>query len=199
LARRPDARAIFVRVLTWFTVVAAFVALALSAAATDAIRELLGDAFSPGRFVVPFSAFAYVLYGVYTITATGLNLESQTRWLPLTLGVSAIANVGLNLFLIPAFGLMGAAYSTLLSYLLLALLSGLMSQRYYPVSWDLVRVPTALLLAFVLAEASLLGPDRLWWRALTVVVYPLLVLALRIVTLDELRALLGTARPRRLR
>ncbi|MDQ6682754.1 MAG: oligosaccharide flippase family protein [Chloroflexota bacterium] len=197
LARRPEARQIFARVLTWFTVVSALVALTLSAAGTDAIRELLGTSFSPGRFVVPFSAFAYVLSGIYTISAVGLNLKSQTRWLPLTLGVAAIGNVALNLFLIPAFGLMGAAYSTLVSYLALAVLSGLMSQRYYPIRWQLWRVATALGLAFALAEASLLGPDQLWWRLLTILAYPPLVVLLRIVRPAELRSLLGGLRAAR--
>ena len=120
IAKQDDARAVFGRVLTGFTALASFAALGLGALATDAFRILLPAEFEPGRFVTPFSAFAYVLYGIYTIVATGLNLESQTRRLPLIMGATAVTNVVLNLLLIPRLGYMGAAVSTILSYGMLA-------------------------------------------------------------------------------
>jgi O-antigen/teichoic acid export membrane protein len=188
IARQDGAPRIFARVMTGFAVLASTVALGLSAFGTDAIRLLLPSDFDPARFVVPFAAFAYVAYGLYSIAATGLNLASQTRWVPITVGVSAVVAVGLNLALVPWLGYLGAAISTLVTYPVLAVLTGYVGQRYYPVPWQLVPIVSAFVLGLGLAGAALGGPDNLFWRLGCFVVYVPLLLALRLVRPAELVA-----------
>lgn len=196
ISRQTNARQVIARVLTGFTALAAFMALGLAALGTDAIRILLGAPFEAARFVVPFSAFAYVLYGVFTIVSTGLNLESQTRRVPLILGGVAIGNVVLNLALIPALGYLGAAASTLLSYGLLAVVAGIVSQRYYRVPWELGRAAACLVLGLGLAAAALLGPDHAAWRFACLVAYPVLVIGLRIVSVRAMNPMVAFIRRR---
>ena len=186
ISRQADAREVIARVLTGFTVLASFLALGLAALGTDAIRILLTPPFEPARFITPFSAFAYVLYGIFTIVSTGLNLESQTRRVPIILGGAAIGSVLLNLILIPALGYLGAAVSTLASYAGLALVAGIVSQRYYHVPWEVSRVVASLVLAMTLAAAALIGPDHVAWRLACLVAYPVLAVALRIASLRRL-------------
>lgn len=189
IARQPDARRTIARVLTGFVALASFAALGVSALSTDIFRILLTPSFEPGRFVTPFSAFGYVLYGAYTVVTTGLNLESQTRRVPFITGAAAICSVVLNLLLVPVLGYMGAAVSTLASYAFLAVASGIVSQRVYAVPWELSRVGALLGIALLLAAAALLGPDHLGWRLLCMVAYPALVLGLGIMPARSLAAL----------
>ena len=181
IAKQGDARAVIARVLTGFTALGAFAALGLAALSTDVFRLLLTPEFEPGRFVTPFSAFAYVLYGIFTIVTTGLNLEGQTRRLPLVMGATAATNVVLNLVLIPALGYLGAALSTILSYAMLALVAGRVSQRFYPVPWEVGRVLTLLGLGLALSALALLGPDHVAWRLACIGAYPLAAIGLGIV------------------
>lgn len=197
ISKAPRAPEIYARVMAGFVVAASFVALLLSAAATDGLRILFKPAFEEGRFVVPFSAFAYVLYGVYTIGATGINVEGRTRVLPITSGVAAAVNVALNLVLIPWVGYIGAAVATVLSYGALAISTTLVSQRYYPVPWHWWRMAAAIGLAGALAAASLLGPDHLAWRGACVVAYPIVVLVTGIVRREDLDAVFAGLRRRR--
>ena len=186
IASKPGARQTYARVMTGFVILAGFIALGLAALSTDALRVLFRAEFEPSRFVVPFSAFAYVLYGIYSIGATGLNIEGRTGVLPVTLWASAIVNVVLNLVLIPSIGYLGAAVSTLLSYGLLAVSTTAAGQRYYPVPWDIPRIAGALALAMGLAAAALLGPDHIVWRLGCIGAYPVLVVLLRVVRWDDL-------------
>ena len=186
IASKPGARQTYARVMTGFVILAGFIALGLAALSTDALRVLFRAEFEPSRFVVPFSAFAYVLYGIYSIGATGLNIEGRTGVLPVTLWASAIANVVLNLVLIPSIGYLGAAVSTLLSYGLLAVSTTAAGQRYYPVPWDIPRIAGGLALAMGLAAAALLGPDHIVWRLGCIGAYPVLVVLLRVVRWDDL-------------
>jgi O-antigen/teichoic acid export membrane protein len=196
VAREEDAPATFARLLTGFTGVACLAALGLSALGTDAIRLLVGPAFENSRFIVPFSAFAYVLYGIYTVTSVGVNIRQQTRWVPIYLGVTALAAIGANLLLIPLIGMLGAAVTTLGSYALLAVLSTIVGQRFYPVPWDVPRVVAALVIGFGLSAAALLGPDELWWRVASLLVYPPILVLVGITPLRDLRSLLRALRSR---
>lgn len=196
LSKEPDARASIARVLTGFTALASFAALGLAALATDVFRLLLTPEFEPGRFITPFSAFAYVLYGIFTIVTTGLNLESQTRRIPLVMGVTAVTSVILNLALIPILGYLGAAVATIISYGLLALLAGRVSQRFYAVPWEIGRVVALLALGMTLAAAALLGPDHVAWRLACIAAYPLVAIGLRIVPATLLASLTGLLRRR---
>ena len=189
ISRHENAPVIISRVLTGFVGLAAFLALGLGALGTDAIRVLLTPAFEEGRYVTPFSAFAYVCYGIFTIVTTGLNLESQTRRVPLVMGMAAVVNVLLNLALIPLLGFIGAAVSTLVSYGLLAVAGGFVSQRFYPVPWDLRRVGLLLAIGLGLAVAAVLGPDHLLWRAACVAIYPALAIGLRLFPREVLGGL----------
>jgi O-antigen/teichoic acid export membrane protein len=196
ISKSPRAPEIYARIMAGFVVAASFIALLLSAAATDGLRILFKPAFEEGRFVVPFSALAYVLYGVYTVGATGINVEGRTRVLPITTGIAAALNVGLNLVLIPWVGYIGAAAATVVSYGALAISTTLVSQRYYPVPWHWWRMAAAMGLAGSLSAASLLGPDHLAWRGACVVAYPIIVLITGIVRREDLEAVFAGLRRR---
>ena len=196
IARQDNARQVIGRVLTGFVALASFLALGLGALGTDAIRILLTPEFEQGRYVTPFSAFAYVLYGSFTIVTTGLNLEGQTRRVPLVMGTAAVVNVLLNLALVPLIGFLGAAVATLLSYALLAIAGGVVSQRYYAVAWDLTRVAGLLVLAMGLSAAAVLGPDHAAWRVACVLAYPAAAIGLRLLPMEILTPVLRLLRRR---
>jgi O-antigen/teichoic acid export membrane protein len=196
LSRSDDAAPVFARVLTWFLAVGAGVALLLSALGTDILRFLVGPAFETSRFIVPFSAFAYVLYGAYGISSAGLNITGRSRMLAATIGVAAVLTLVLNLLLIPRLGMYGAAVSTLAGYLVLVVLTGRIAQRHFPVPWQVGRGAAIVLIAGGLAAASLLGPDHALWRVGCALIYPALLLGLGLVRLEQGRMLLAAIRRR---
>jgi O-antigen/teichoic acid export membrane protein len=194
ISRSDDAPPTFARVLTWFVALAAGVAVLLGSLGTDAIRLLAGPEFEASRYVVPFSAFAYVLYGIHTIAASGLSIVGRSKLVAVTMGVAAATTVVLNLVLIPIWGIFGAATSTVVGYLLLVVLSGGLSQRLYPVPWQVGRTVGILAIAVALTAAALLGPDHAAWRLGCVALYPALLLGLRIVRIDNAKTLIVALR-----
>ena len=196
VSRSEDAPRTFARVLTWFLAIAAGVALLLSAIGTDVIRLLTGPDFELSRFIVPFSAFSYVLYGAHAVVASGLSITGRSGLVAITMGIAAAATVVLNLVLIPWLGMYGAAISTVAGYALLAASSGVLSHRHYPVPWQLGRAALILVVAASLAAAALLGPDHGLWRIGCALAYPVILLGLRIVRIDQARLLLGVVRRR---
>jgi O-antigen/teichoic acid export membrane protein len=192
-AHEGPAEPIVSRAMTLFVVVACVPAMALSVFGVDAMRLLLSPEFLPGRYVIPFSAFGYLAYGMYSIAGTGLNLASQTRWLPITVAAAAVANLLMNLLGVPLLGYMAAAYSTLISYALLAVLTGTAAQRYFPVRWDYRRMVATLAVALGLTAAGIAGPDLLIWRLACFAAFPLGVVMTGIIPMGDVARLMRAA------
>ena len=191
ISRADDAPRTYARVLTWFLAIAAGMALFLSVIATDVLRFLVGAPFEESRYIVPFSAFAFVLYGAYTIGATGLSVVGRSGAVAVTMGIAAATCLVLNLVLIPPLGIFGAAISTLIGYLLLATLTGRVSQQHYRVPWQLGRAAAILLVAGALSALALIGPDHVLWRLGCLLLYVPILLGTGIVRATQARQLIG--------
>ena len=113
-----------------------------------AVREplillLAGSDYLNGANVVPLAFGGYMLYGSYVVLAAGLFLYKQTIRMSVAVGVACVANVLLNLALIPAYGILGAAIATAISYVGLMIALTVMSFRQlpFPIPWAyLLRV-----------------------------------------------------------
>lgn len=60
------------------------------------------------------------------------HLTRQSKWLLITSGLAAAANLGLNLVFVPHFGIAGAAWSALLAYSVAAVSSAIIGFQVFP-------------------------------------------------------------------
>ena len=145
-AKDPDAKQLFAKVFTYFVLGAMFVFLTISLFIEDIVRmKFFGKQFFPpvywqGVEIVPWVLLAYVFTGAYVVFVVGVYLEKKTKYLPFVTGVGALLNVGANFFLIPKIGILGAAFSTLLSYIVMAAGMYFASQKFYRVDYEWNKV-----------------------------------------------------------
>ena len=163
--------------------------------------------FFGNDYIVGGRALQILLIGVLFSIIGGINLSTiyglgyPKFGAKVTLG-AALLNIGLNLFLIPQFGIMGAAIATFFSYFLIALLSFWFLQRKIKMSFP-VKFFSYLFLAWLIAFAfgnfgikSLFENFSPLWQAiygsiLTGVVFVLLVLALKIFQFQDFYRILS--------
>ncbi|HEV2776083.1 MAG TPA: oligosaccharide flippase family protein [Solirubrobacteraceae bacterium] len=124
------------RVLTDFTAALCLVGLVCALWARE-LGELVAPDFDEAFRAVGLVAFGLVAFGISSVVVAGISIARQTQWLTLYSAIAALANVGLNLVLIPRFGQVGAATATLFAYLLLTAL-------YYHRAQVLYRTPYRL-------------------------------------------------------
>jgi O-antigen/teichoic acid export membrane protein len=155
-AREPDAGRVFATVSTYGIAVLALMTAGLSAVAADLLDVVTHGQYVAASGVVIWTAIGVFFYGIYLLTSIGLNITSRTAYYPLTTAVGAVLNIGLNFFLIPRFGIIGAAWANGAAYAVQAALAFRFSQRFYPVRHEygrIVRVVAAGLLAFMAGRA----------------------------------------------
>jgi O-antigen/teichoic acid export membrane protein len=102
-------------------------------------RQFFPPVYWQGVEIVPWVLLAYVFTGAYVVFLVGVYLEKKTKYLPVVSGIGAVLNVGANLILIPKLGILGAAFSTLLSYAVMAGGMYFVSQRFYRVAYEWIK------------------------------------------------------------
>jgi O-antigen/teichoic acid export membrane protein len=158
--RTPQAQATFRFVTTYAWAVLVFLLAGLSSVSHDLVRVMTTPEFYGAGAIVPWIGLAVVLQGVYLLTSIGLNITKRTAYYPLATGAAAAASVGMSLLLVPRFGALGAAWSNVAAYAVLAAVGMALSQRFYPIPYEwarLGRITAAGLLA-VAAGRLVAGP-----------------------------------------
>jgi O-antigen/teichoic acid export membrane protein len=94
-----------------------------------------------------------VFLGVYNNPIAGIY-EKKTSRLPLVTITAAVVHVAVNFLLIPPLGLMGAAWATLVSYLVMAGMMYVIVQKIYPIQYEgarLAKIAVAASVVFVIS------------------------------------------------
>ena len=170
-------------------------AVTLAIVAAGPIVELLfGPAYASGATILPILMGAFVpicIGGVAGNMVTATDLQRRYVWYA---GLGLLVNVALNLALIPRYGIAAAAWVTLatevvvVSFSLLAVLQRIeMRLALRRIAAAAIAAAAAGLAVWALRQA---GAGAVVLVAAMAVLYPLLLLALRALDLDELRGLL---------
>jgi O-antigen/teichoic acid export membrane protein len=166
---------------------ATYYALALSAAAAalftlsgDVVRLLASPAFADAEAVARPVVLGQLAAGLYYVPTNLLFLRHRTAVLPLITGSAAAANIGLNLWAVPRFGYVAAAWTTLVAYLLMLAAAHLAASRTAVVryEWRRLAVVGAALAATVAvgqALAGLRGPGGVALRLVAIGLFPAVI------------------------
>lgn len=192
---KADDRVSASRLGSYALVSTSFAAVGVATCSPDAIRLLTPISYHAAGSVVPWVVLGLAFQALYTVTSIGTFYSKRTRMVPLVTGVGALANVGLNLALVPRFGILGAAVDTAAAYAIMALLHCLLGQRLHPVPWEYSRWLRLLVVGFAVFWLTRIPGDLqpglgLAIRGLIVLVgFPLGLVASRFLLADERRAL----------
>jgi O-antigen/teichoic acid export membrane protein len=150
-----EARRLFARVFTYFMLIAlvGFLVLAwgLPVLVSTPIHghRLLRVDYLAGLPIIPVVLLAYVFQGMYTNFIAGIYIKEKNKVLPLVTTLGAAVNIGINLWLIPKMGIMGAALATLFAYMAMAATLYAAAQRAYRIPYEWSRVGGVALLVSV--------------------------------------------------
>lgn len=194
IAKGPDAEEKFSRMLTYYLLTMGFLALVISTLAPEALIVLATPAFYGAASVVPLIALSYILYGAMYITNTGLETANKIKWMSPAIVAAAVLNLVLNYLWIPGYGMMGAAWATLASYLVLFAILLAVNLRYWFIRYEYRRIgKVTVAWGIVFVISRWVPTDSLWGAAILKVLlltaYPVLLFALRFPDAKEQRVL----------
>jgi O-antigen/teichoic acid export membrane protein len=92
---------------------------------------------SNGYLITPLVALSSLLIGVYTIFQKIIVLEKKTKITANISFIAAIVNFLLNILIIPFVGIVGAAFTTLLAYIIYLILTLLYSCKFLTIDLNI--------------------------------------------------------------
>jgi O-antigen/teichoic acid export membrane protein len=171
-----EAKRAYSFVLTYLMFIAAWAAVGLSLFAPWLVHFLgRNPSFWPAASAVPALAYSSVFYAGFIVVtiATGRARRTQFNWV--AGAAAAVLNFTLNLWLIPAYGMLGAAYATLAATVLLMVVRTWNAQHVYRVAYQWRRVVVLVLAAGVLTGIGKAMPHSLPLAFALTAVYPLVL------------------------
>jgi O-antigen/teichoic acid export membrane protein len=188
-----EAKRTYSFVLTYIVVVTSWMALGLGVLAPWLVRLLTTPAFYSAERVVAPLAFAAAAFGAYMVVVIGIGRVRKTRSNWVVTGAACVLNIGLNLLLIPPYGMIGAAIATIGAYVTLFVGMAWRAQRVYPVPYQWRRVATASGVAIAMTILGR-GIDPPLAGAIAIVAaYPLVLLPLGFYLPEERRRIRALA------
>lgn len=176
-----EARRTYALIVSWFVAVCAFAVVGLWLLAPWLVRLLADTSYFEAHEAVGPLAAGTALYAVYLVLVIILGRTGRTELsFPATLAAVAV-NIGLNLWLIPEHGIIGAGVALMVSYAVVVAIMHAITRRLFPVPYEWGRLTSAVALAAALIAFgdTVVGDDGLGAFIATIglcAAYPLLLL-----------------------
>jgi O-antigen/teichoic acid export membrane protein len=161
ISERPDAAQVYQRLTNHYVLAASVLTVAVAVYAREIVSLIAPPSYAPAAAIVPLITFAYALYGLYVLMVTGMGITKRTVPMAWIVSVAAVVNIGLNIALIPAWGIRAAAVTTVLADAIMVGGGWLYSQRVYPIPYDWKRIARVVIVgAVVVLISTELAPGR---------------------------------------
>jgi O-antigen/teichoic acid export membrane protein len=137
----------------------------LAVGAPVALRLLAPPSYHPNGLLVIVTVVAgsALPFAIYIANVRILLWHKQTGPLAIASGLAALANVGLNIALVPSIHILGSAVATLICYIFLGFFTALVARRIVTLDRPSISVLWEVMIGCALAGLSLLLPtDALW-------------------------------------
>jgi len=174
-----DAVGLFKVMHTYYWLVGLFATVAISLFAGELVMLAGTRAYLDAARVVPIVMLAHLAYGAVGIVDSGVVFTRKVSYHVYLCAAALVLNVALNVWLIPVYGYMAAAWVTLASYLFLLALMFAVSRRLYPQQLEarlaVLGISAAVVLIAgsqvrfldetpaVLVKAAMIGALGLFW------------------------------------
>lgn len=104
----------------------------------DFIKQfyITNENFWSAMEIVPYIILANLMLGIYTNLSVWYKLQDKTKIGAYISVAGAVVTVLFNFILIPYFGILGSAITTLIAYAFMMIVSYMLGQKSYPIPYD---------------------------------------------------------------
>ena len=147
--------------LKYYFCIAIFLLVVSVLISKEIIVLLASEKYIAAAEIVPFIITGTIVYGSYYIVGAALLLENQTSFLALSTAFCSLVNLLLNIYFVPHFGIIGAAYTTCMSYLMLIIIIYIKSSKIIKINWPFKDIAIYSLWAGIVMILSIITLDNL--------------------------------------
>lgn len=180
--REEEAKVFLSKSLRYFTLILAPIVLGTIATSSDLITLLASKKYMNAHTIVPYVIIGNSIYACQVILNAGLIIRQKTHILMIVKFVSCALNLGLNMVLIPRYGIIGAAQATLFSYIFYTVLITYYSFKEFSFRIEYKKIAkyvfASVLMYVVIKQINLDGhlANMIVNVMVGIIIYPILVI-----------------------
>jgi O-antigen/teichoic acid export membrane protein len=164
---KSKAKEVYKVIITKWAVVISVIFLALAFFSEELVQIMTPKRYHPAYKFIPILLGAYLFRGLYCFAANSIFFEKKTKVIPIITLTAGLINIGLNIIFIPLIGTIGAAWATLVSFIVTFLLALRLSNKYYALEYEwgtLFRLGILTLGTFLIVFFA--APNIYWLKIL---------------------------------
>ena len=138
--KKPEAKEQFSVVLSIVYVLMIGIAFIISIFSKEIISIMAAPEYIGAYKALPDMMFAQVLYTLYTLTCYGVLFEKKSGYILFSTMTAAGVNLALNMLFIPQYGIVAAAFTTLIGYAIMLFINFYNAQRFYPCPYGMKKI-----------------------------------------------------------
>ncbi len=140
----------------------------------DPIFIILGEKYRNAKLFFPFLLFSPICYTVAETTGLGINISKKTFWNLIIFSINIVVNIVGCFFLIPAFGVSGAAMASCISSMLYIVLKTIIGEKYYRSIESYRYIIYLLLILSVSALVNYFGYEKIELKYMAFIIISIL-------------------------
>lgn len=145
-AEQKDAKELYAEVMDYFVIIGCIIFL-LVLFYIDIFKYFIDEKYWSGLHIVPILLLANLFLGIYYNLSIWYKLTDKTKYGAYIALIGAVITLELNYLLIPVYGITGAAWTTLICYASMVIISYLIGKAYYKIHYNVHLIIVYILLA----------------------------------------------------
>jgi O-antigen/teichoic acid export membrane protein len=186
-----NAKEFYARALTYSLAISMFLFLGLALLSKEAIKIFSNPAYLGAYAVIPLIVLTYAFWATRKIINVAVTIKRKTIFTAISEVSGAVINIGLNFLLIPRYGIMGAAYATFISFIVVIGMMLYYNQKLIKLDYEIVRIikifaVTAVIFSagyFIVFENLVIS---IIFKVIIVLLFPLLLAVLKFYYPNEI-------------
>lgn len=136
IVRRPDARAIYSRIIVYMVLVTSVAAFILSLFSPTLLAIFATNDYAPALIILPIILLVRAVNVLEYPTSLGIHLKGRTRLFMVSHTIGLIVCIVANIILVPQYGMLGASWAWFFGWLAVILLMAFIGQYFYPLEFN---------------------------------------------------------------
>ena len=160
-SKDKDNRETYAQAMRYFIIFTLLAFLAVMAW-IDVFKYIIAPDYWSGLKVVPIVMAAEIMMGIYFNLSFWYKLIDKTIWGAWFSGIGCAVLILVNVIFVPRYGYMACAWGGFAGYGTAMVLSYLVGQKHYPISYPLRDIALYTVVAAALFAAMMLPVDNMW-------------------------------------
>ena len=151
---KPNAKKVYALMLEVFVLFALAIFLFVTLY-IDVIKLVIPNTlYHEGIVIIPIVLLANIFLGVYYNLSVWYKVTNKTKYAAFISSFGAICTIFFNMILLPRYGYIGAAWTTLICYVVMTAISFYLGQKYFKISYQTQSLALYFLIALGLFYVS---------------------------------------------